>query len=175
METVKMPITDIKTPEWGSSNYLVNPDYKKLKASIEAHGILSPIVVNADNTLIDGKYRVMIAEELGQDWVPATIVNIDTDDAVILHINLNRYRGVVVAKFLSSLIQYILLNGKYEMEELREVLAMTEDEFYILAEGSLVKMRKIKQHTYSPAWVPIESDSSEDIVLQGVTGHKEQV
>ena len=52
---------------------------------------------------------------------------------------------------------------------------MTSDEFDVLADGSLVKMRKIKQHSYSPAWVPIESTSGEDIRIERPTGHTEQV
>lgn len=176
VNVLKMPIRDIQVAGWGmSACYLVKPDYKKLKASIERYGILSPVVLNSDNSIIDGHQRIEIASELGLDWVPVTFVNVDRDEAIILHIDLNRYRGVIIAKFLSNLIQLILREGNYEMEELRERLGMSEDEFYILAEGSLVKMRKIKQHSYSPAWVPIESSFSEDIHLQGVTGHAEQV
>ena len=52
---------------------------------------------------------------------------------------------------------------------------MTQNEFEVLLEGSLVKMRKIKQHTYSPAWVPIESASGEDIHIERPTGHAEKV
>ena len=52
---------------------------------------------------------------------------------------------------------------------------MTLEEFQILLDGSLVKMRKIKQHTYSPAWVPIESASGEDIKIERPTGHSETV
>ena len=54
-------------------------------------------------------------------------------------------------------------------------MSLTSEEFDILAEGSLIKMRKIKQHTYSPAWVPIESNTGEDIKVERVTGHSEQV
>ena len=96
-------------------------------------------------------------------------------EAMLLHIDLNRYRGVVVAKFLSRLIRRIYQSGKYSDNKLRKKLGMTQNEFEVLLEGSLVKMRKIKQHTYSPAWVPIESASGEDIHIERPTGHSEKV
>ena len=40
-------------------------------------------------------------------------------------------------------------------------LSMTKDEFQVLLDGSLVKMRKISEHSYSKAWVPIEADADE--------------
>ena len=51
---------------------------------------------------------------------------------------------------------------------------MTYDEFDVLLDGTLIKMRKIKQHTYSPAWVPIESKNGEDLHIERPTGHSEQ-
>ena len=95
-----------------------------------------------------------------------------SDDA---HIDINRYRGIVVAKHLSRVLQKIYQSGKYGVNELRKKLGMTLEEFQILLDGSLVKMRKIKQHTYSPAWVPIESASGEDIKIERPTGHSETV
>jgi len=45
-------------------------------------------------------------------------------------------------------------------------LGMGASEFAVLIDGSLLKSRKIPQHTYSRAWVPIESDRDETPVTE---------
>jgi len=106
--------------------------------------------------------------------VPVVVVNCDDVAAMLLHIDMNRYRGIVVAKYLSRLMQRIMQSQRYTEEELRTRLGMTYDEFDVLLDGTLIKMRKIKQHTYSPAWVPIESKTGEDLHIERPTGHSEQ-
>ena len=81
--------------------YVVKPDYKQLVGCIENYGILSPLVILKDGTIIDGYHRWVIANELGIKNVPVTVVKANKVEAMLLHIDLNRYRGVVVAKFLS--------------------------------------------------------------------------
>lgn len=176
MQTQNLSCSDLNIGGWASSCYIVRPDYNRLATSIETYGILSPLVVHKDtNKIIDGHHRLDVAQQLGVTSVPCVIVDCDEIEAVLLHIDLNRYRGVVVAKFLSNLIGYILETGAYEYDALRERMALSEEEFDILADGTLVKMRKIKQHSYSPAWVPVESAAGEDIGIERVTGHAEQV
>jgi ParB-like chromosome segregation protein Spo0J len=168
-------IKDVRPPKWTSSCYVVSPDYKKLEKSIKKYGILSPIVIQPDGTIVDGFHRWKVANELGLPKVPVVVVQVDDIEAMLLHIDLNRYRGIVIAKYLSNMIRRILQSGRYDHESLRSKMGLTSEEFDVLAEGSLVKMRKIKQHTYSPAWVPIESATGEDIKVERVTGHAEQV
>jgi len=168
-------IRSLRLPDWGNACYIVEPDRKQLEESIKTYGILSPVVIQADGTIIDGVHRVEIASGLGMRSVPVVRLDIDKVEAMILHIDLNRYRGIVVAKYMSRIIKRILGSGKYDYDKLRKRLKMTKEEFDVLADGTLIKMRKIKQHTYSPAWVPIESNKSEDMQIERPTGHKEQV
>lgn len=168
-------VTELKRGGWATACYIVSPDYKRLVASISMYGILAPIVTKTDYTIIDGHHRYMAAQELGLSEVPVITVDCSDIDAVLLHIDMNRYRGIVVAKFLSNLIGYILENSDYSYDDLRNRMALSKEEFEILADGSLVKMRKIKQHSYSPAWVPVESASGETMNIEKVTGHSEQV
>tara|TARA_R100000005_G_C4999789_1_gene206579 strand:- start:2469 stop:3005 length:537 start_codon:yes stop_codon:yes gene_type:complete len=173
MELVKT--NELRPADWSSTCYVVKPDYKQLTKSIKEYGMLSPIIAQKDGTIIDGYHRWVIANENRIKKVPVTFLDIDKIEAILLHIDINRYRGIVISKFLSRLIQRIISSGRYSDERLRERMGMTWDEFDVLNEGSLVKMRKIKQHTYSPAWVPIESPTGEDIHIERPTGHKEQV
>ena len=106
MDTAKT--NDLKLADWRSVCYVVKPDYKQLVGCIENYGILSPLVILKDGTIIDGYHRWVIANELGIKNVPVTVVKANKVEAMLLHIDLNRYRGVVVAKFLSRLIRRIL-------------------------------------------------------------------
>lgn len=167
--------SDIHPPKWATSCYIVSPDYKRLTKSIDTYGFLNPVVTQKDGTIIDGFHRWKIANELSIPNIPVVVVDVDDIDAMLLHIDLNRYRGIVVAKFLSRMIQRILESNKFSYDALQERMGLTNAEFDLLADGTLIKMRKIKQHTYSPAWVPIESKTGEDIVIEKPTGHSEQV
>lgn len=168
-------IHEVNLPSWRSANYIVTPDFKQLEESIRRYGILHPITLQSNGTLIDGFHRLRIAQNLGMREAPCRYINIDDVEAMLLHIELNRYRGVVIAKFLSQMIITLLNSGRYEYEELRKRMKLTREEFDVLSDGSLIKMRKIKQHSYSPAWIPIESKTGEDIQIERPTGHKEQV
>jgi hypothetical protein len=168
-------VSELRPAKWASACYIVTPDYKRLSESIGTYGILSPIVIQPDGTIVDGYHRWLIANEQSISKVPVVVVDVDDIAAMLLHIDMNRYRGIVIAKYLSRMIQRILSSGSYDHDSLRKRMSMTKDEFDILADGSLIKMRKIKQHSYSPAWVPIESNTGEDITVERVTGHAEQV
>jgi ParB-like chromosome segregation protein Spo0J len=168
-------ISDLKIAPWETTCYVVSPDYKRLVSSINTYGLLSPILVQKNLTIIDGYHRLTALKELSIKSAPIRVVDCDDIEAILLHIDLNRYRGIVVAKFLSNLIRHVLDSSDYDEDSLRDRMAMTKEEFEILADGTLIKMRKIKQHSYSPAWVPIESNSGDDFQIEKVTGHKEQV
>lgn len=166
--------SDLKPASWASTSYIVKPDYKRLSDSIDSYGMLSPIVIQKNGSIIDGYHRWIIANELRLKKVPVQVVACDDVDAMLLHIDLNRYRGIVVAKYLSRLMQRIMQSKRFSEEALRKRLGMSYDEFDVLLDGTLIKMRKIKQHTYSAAWVPIESKDGEDIYIEKPTGHSEQ-
>ena len=168
-------LKNLRSANWQTVCYVVQPDKNQLKESIRTYGILSPIVVNKNNVVIDGYARIDIAASLGIVNVPVVRVDVDEVEEMLLHINLNRYRGIVVAKFMSQIIKRILSSRKYTYEDLRKKMRLTSEEFDVLSSGSLIKMRKIKQHTYSPAWVPIESKTGDDIQIERPTGHSEQV
>lgn len=168
-------INTVRPAKWNTSCYIVSPDYKRLSKSIDTYGFLNPITIQSDGTIIDGYHRWVIGNELGAKQIPVVVVDVDDINAMLLHIDLNRYRGIVIAKYLSRMMQRIMESDRFSEDQLRERMGLGQDEFDILLDGTLIKMRKIKQHTYSPAWVPIESKSGEDIIIEKPTGHSEQV
>jgi hypothetical protein len=63
-----------------------------------------------------------------------------------------------VAKPVSSIIRNLVKSKKYCKEDFEEILQMRHDEFHLMLDGSLLKHRKISEHNYSRAWVPVEAD-----------------
>lgn len=149
------------------ATHTLKPDLSVLATSLFAYGWTSPIIVRKKTmTIIDGHERVSLAaanKELLFEGrgVPATIVDVDEIDAMIMHVAVNRGRGEIVNTRLSKLLRHVHFSRKYGQEDLAKRLGMTEMEFGVLMDGSLLKLRKVQEHTYSRAWVPIESDKDE--------------
>lgn len=146
------------------TTYTLSPDLAVLARSIHKYGILTPIIVRQTGmTIIDGHERCLLAmnnhtvrESVGET-IPALILQCTEAEAMILHVQMNRGRGTVVSKKLSSLVRKLLLSGAADESELMGALNMTADEFDLLVDGTIIKHRAIKDHLYSRAWVPIES------------------
>ena len=169
-----LPINQLK-PYPLSTTYLVRSDFRSLSESVRQFGLMNPIVVReSTNEVIDGKYRLSILHSAGVKEVPCTVVDLSEDASMVLHIQLNRYRSEVIAKDLSGLIQRLVDSGVYSEDQLMVQLGMTADEFNILESGTLIRQRNIPEHTYSKAWVPVESDSAEDFKIERPTGRPEQ-
>ncbi len=65
-------------------------DMEELKASIEEHGILEPLLITKGKKLIAGERRLKAAKELGLKQVPVTIINSDMVEEIKLVENLQR-------------------------------------------------------------------------------------
>ena len=72
---------------WGSVNYVVAPDFRKLTASIEKFGILQPIVCQKSTaSIIDGLHRWKVAKLLDLQEIPVVTVDVDDVEAALLHL-----------------------------------------------------------------------------------------
>ena len=160
---VVVPYSSIKPSSW-SATYTFRPEFKLLAQSLRDLGWVQPIIVrDGDSTIIDGFARWVIAQsdklivKRDEGLVPTIRLSCDEVDAMIHHVRLNRARGMVLASPLSKLITASLSSGKYGRETLRQSLGMTTEEFDLLREPDLLISKKVKEHTYSRAWVPIEA------------------
>lgn len=156
----------LKTAPWRTT-YIIKTDLEVLVRSMEDYGWLQPLVVQASTgVIIDGNYRWEIASNIPKlmkatnSQVPAIMVDCDDIDAMIIHGRLNRGRGNVLAKRLSRIIQQVLRSKKFGEPDIKRMFAMHNDEMDMMVEGTLLKDRKISEHKYSNAWVPIEAPAS---------------
>ena len=168
MKIEYVPNNSIRPPDW-RTNYVLKPDFDLLRLSMFDFGWMQPIIVRvADMTIIDGTHRWVAAgdaqfvKKYGKD-VPVIFVDCDEIDAMIMHVRMNRARGEIFAKQFSRLLRKIVLSDKFDDEELAQILNMSDDEMDLMLAGGLLKQRKIPQHQYSRAWVPIEAPSADKI------------
>lgn len=164
-EVVQVEPRSLGRAPWRST-YTVSPDLAVLARSLATFGVLSPIVVRTkDMTIIDGHERCSLAamNEAVRDsvgaTVPAVLIDCSERDAMILHVQMNRGRGSVVAKKLSSLVRLLTVSSAATEDEICRAFNMTFDELDLLVDGTIIKHRAIKDHLYSRAWVPVESSA----------------
>lgn len=149
------------------TTYVIKTDLQVLARSMEDYGWLQPLVVQASTgVIIDGNYRWEIASHLPKlmkatnSQVPAILVDCDDIEAMVIHARMNRGRGGVLAKRLSRIVQQVLRSKKYGEADIKRMLAMHNDEMDMMVDGTLLKDKKISEHKYSNAWVPIEAPAS---------------
>jgi len=153
---------------WRSS-YLLKPDLEVLARSMAEYGWLQPIIVQTSTmNIIDGNVRWEIAgssravKKTVKSHVPVIFQDVSDLDAAFMHIRLNRSKGHSAARQVSKVMRDLIMAGKLSQDELRKKMAMTSDEIDVMLDGTLLKHRKIDQHKYSRAWVPVEAPSASE-------------
>lgn len=156
-------IDKLVKPEWHAT-YIIRPDLLVLSTSLLQYGFLAPIIVQKDtNVIIDGTQRWMLAKEIvelntkNKNLVPVVFVDCDSLEARMMHLQLNRGRGNLLAHKVSSIIRDLFNSGKYIEKDFDRLLTMKHDELDVLFDGTIIKHRKISEHKYSRAWVPVEA------------------
>ena len=64
-------------------------EYESIKASIEVHGVLLPVIKNSDGAIIDGETKEKICDELGIKTYPTEVLHVDAETAQQLRLELN--------------------------------------------------------------------------------------
>lgn len=161
-EKILIPVGSLSESPWRATHVL-KPDLELLRDSIIEYGILSPIIIRKKkHQIIDGYHRWLVirsSKELMKRYdgnIEALVFDIDEIDAMVMHLRLNRGRGAIFANNVSTIVKDVCYSGKYDSEELRQLLNMNVMEMDVMLDGTLLKSRKVKDHTYSKAWVPIE-------------------
>lgn len=70
-----------------------DPEFEKLKNSIEEFGMVDPIIVNADGTIIGGHQRFFVLQHLGWTEVECSVVDLDKSQEKALNVALNKISG----------------------------------------------------------------------------------
>jgi hypothetical protein len=154
---------ELKVPEW-KSTHILRPDLLVLSASLSEFGFIEPIHVRRETMeIIDGSERFLLFSNINEmrkkhgNTIPVVFHDIDKPAAMMMHLRMNRGRSSVTAKRMSNIVRKLAGMGLYKFKDFDSLLCMKSDEFELMMDGSLLKSRKISDHTYSRAWVPVEA------------------
>ena len=106
METKDVKIKELKFAEY-NPRIIKDDEFEKLKNSVKTFGIVEPIVVNKDFTIIGGHQRVRAAEAIGIKDVPCNFVDLNKMQEKKLNLALNKIQGEWDNEKLSELIHSI--------------------------------------------------------------------
>ena len=76
--------------------------YNDLKKSIERFGLVDPIIVNKDNTVIGGHQRLKIIKSMGEKTIGCIVLDLNKEQERELNIRLNKNTGDFDFDILSS-------------------------------------------------------------------------
>jgi ParB-like chromosome segregation protein Spo0J len=92
----KIPISIIKPASYNPRKDLKDgdPEYEALKRSIELSGLVDPVVWNKrTGNLVGGHQRLKVLIDKGEEYVDASIIDVDERHEKILNIQLNKIQG----------------------------------------------------------------------------------
>ena len=81
-----------------------DPEYEKIRKSIESFTYVDPIIANRDGTIIGGHQRYKVLLDLGYESADVVIVDKDKDEEAALNIALNKISGEWEPSKLAKLI-----------------------------------------------------------------------
>jgi len=119
-------INKLKMAEYNPRKLLSPEDeeFKMILNSIDNYGIVEPIIVNDDFTVIGGHQRINVLKHLGFINVPCNVVNLDKIKEKKLNLALNKVSG----KWDEEKLYKILDELKLDNEDFLN-LGFSEDEF----------------------------------------------
>lgn len=88
----KVSISDIKFDET-NPNVVSKEQMDALSKGIKKFGNLSPVILNEDMHILDGEHRVRIYEKMGEQSIPAYVINVNKIDGKMLRQIMNKLRG----------------------------------------------------------------------------------
>ncbi len=118
-----------------------DPEYIKIKNSIENFGFVNPLIINKDMTVIGGHQRLKVLKELGFIELECIVVDLDKTNEKALNIALNKIQGDWDEEKLEELLQELKLQNfdtnltGFDFDEVDEMLkdmnGSKEDDFDI--------------------------------------------
>ena len=141
MNLKKLKIGDLVMATYNPRKDLTAKDkeYQKIKNSITEFGYVTPIIVNADMTVISGHQRLKVLKDLEYEEIECIVVDFDKDKEKLLNVALNKISGEWDYQKLETMFNDLENNNidlsitGFEEKEINDLLddffETTEDEF----------------------------------------------
>lgn len=93
MQIKKMKLAELKPAPY-NPRYLTAADREALKKSIQAYGLVQPLVWNKrTGHVVGGNQRLLILQEMGVEEVEVVVVDLSLDEEKTLNLALNKIGG----------------------------------------------------------------------------------
>lgn len=96
LSIVTMQLKDLKPANYNPRVALTesDPEYQRIKSSIEQFGYVDPIIWNEQtNNIVGGHQRYTVLTDMGVEQVAVSVVNMNEEDEKVLNIALNKIEG----------------------------------------------------------------------------------
>lgn len=136
MEFKKLQIKDLIPATYNPRKDLKpgDPEFEKIKRSIEEFGYVEPVIVNSDMTIIGGHQRAKVLAALGISEIDCVVIEVDKTKEKALNIALNKITGewdteslAVLLKDLDTESYNIELTG-FDWDEAEKLLKTLDKE-----------------------------------------------
>ena len=164
--TEKQPVSQVRWVPRGqlransyNPNAVAPPELELLRLSILEDGWTQPIVVLADNTIIDGFHRWTVSADpqvraLTGGLVPVVVVDVDPVHRMMSTIRHNRARGTHAVLKMAEIVRGMVEAG-LEAGEICRRLGMEDEELERLLDRSGMTVRGTAGvNGFGRAWVP---------------------
>lgn len=119
MELNKVNIESLNSAKYNPRKDLksTDPEYIKLKNSVEHFGYVDPVIVNKRNmTVVGGHQRLKVLKDLGYKDIDVVYVDLNDTDEKALNIALNKISGDWDADKLEDLLRDLYLSPNFDVE-----------------------------------------------------------
>lgn len=157
-------ITWIDRNELLPNNYNPNrvapPELKLLKISILEDGWTQPIVINPDNTIVDGFHRWTVSADkevykLTDGKVPTvTVIPKDENQQQMATIRHNRARGTHGVLEMSNIVTEMVNKGLSGEEIMQRLMMEKEEVVRLLFRAGIPKSEVFTDLNFSKSWTP---------------------
>ena len=130
--TEKRKVSELK-PFPGNPRKFTEKEWKNLENSLDRFNLADPIIINTDNTVIGGNFRLAILKKKGIKEVDVRVPSrpLTEEEATELNLRLNKNVGEWDFDLLANFDEDLLKNIGWESEELDKIFGLNvqEDEF----------------------------------------------
>lgn len=141
-------------------NKVAPPELKLLKISILEDGWTQPIVINPDNTIVDGYHRWTVSGDkeiysLTDGKVPTVMIEPkDENQQQMATIRHNRARGTHGVIEMSNIVSEMVNKGLSGEEIMKRLMMEKEEVVRLMFRGGIPKSDVFKDKSFSKSWTP---------------------
>ncbi len=174
MKIEKIKLTNINPAKYNPRKDLQpgDPEYEKLKKSMEAFGLVDPLVWNKrSGNLIGGHQRLKVLKEMGHTEAHVSVVDLDEQREKALNIALNKIGGDWDMPMLKDLIEE-LDAGDFDVEltgfDINEIEDLMTKSYKPADIDNLLQELSMEQVVDKPIWATIRTAADNQEVLEQV-------